>query len=308
MLVALAGGFGGPRLIGGLLDVLAPADITVIGNTGDDLELHGLHISPDLDSVVYRLAGGLNAELGWGLAGETWRAMEALDRYRGQTWFRLGDTDLATHLYRTGRLADGATLSDVTGEIARAWGLEFALLPMSDDRVETRVTVEGEGEIPFQDYFVRLRHGVPISVVRFDGADAARAAPGVIDALASADRVVIGPSNPIVSIGPILSIAEIRAAVVARRDDVVAVSPIIGGSALKGPAEHMLRELGHEASVVGVARIYADLAECLVIDEADAELADQVEAEGVRCVVTKTVMHDPAVAAALARVVVEGRV
>jgi LPPG:FO 2-phospho-L-lactate transferase len=307
MLVALAGGFGGPRLIAGLLDVLPPPEITVIGNTGDDLVRHGLHISPDLDSVVYRLAGALNPELGWGLAGETWRVMDALERYRGENWFRLGDADLATHLYRTQRLADGATLSEVTGEIARAWGLELRVVPMSDDPVGTKVTVDGEGELPFQDYFVRLHHSVPVSAVRFDGADIARPAPGLVDTIAAASRIVIGPSNPIVSIGPILSIAGIRTAIAARRRDVVAVSPIVGGSALKGPAEHLLRELGHEASVVGVARYYADLAGCLVIDEVDADLAPRVEAEGVRCVVTKTVMADRDLAASLARVVVEAR-
>jgi LPPG:FO 2-phospho-L-lactate transferase len=307
MLVALAGGFGGPRLVAGLLDVMPAADITVIGNTGDDVVLHGLHVSPDLDSVVYRLAGALNPDLGWGLTGETWRVMEALERYDVPTWFRLGDADLATHLYRTGRLADGATLSRVTSEIAGAWGLGLDLVPMSDDRVATMVTVDGEGEIPFQDYFVRLRHSVPITAVRFAGAEGARAAPGLTDTIGAATRVVIGPSNPIVSIGPILAVTEIRTAIAARRDDVVAVSPNIGGSALKGPAEHMLRELGHDASVVGVARLYADLAACLVIDETDAELAGKVEAEGVRCVVAKTVMHDRAIAAELARVVVEGR-
>jgi LPPG:FO 2-phospho-L-lactate transferase len=293
-------------MLRGILAATRPGDVTAIVNTGDDVVLHGgLHVSPDLDTVTYTLAGAIDPERGWGLAGESWQAMGALDRYGGNTWFRLGDRDLATHMYRAQRLAEGASLSDVTAEITAAWGLDLRVLPMSDDRVETRVTVEGEGEIGFQEYFVGRQHSVPVTGVRFAGADSARPAPGVLDAIATAERVVICPSNPIVSIGPLLAVPGIRGAVEARRDATVAVSPIVAGAALKGPADRMLVELGHEASVVGVARLYAPLAATLVIDDADADLAAEVEAAGMRCVVTPTVMRTAADAAALAKVVIE---
>jgi len=290
-------------MLRGLVAVVDPSEIAAVVNTGDDIVLHGLHVCPDLDTVTYTLAGAANPDTGWGLVGETWAAMEALERYGGLTWFRLGDRDLATHLYRTQRLAEGATLSAVTAEIGRAWGLGFRLLPMSDQRVETRVTVTGAGEIGFQEYFVARRHDVPVTSVRFDGAASARPAPGVLEALAGADRVVICPSNPIVSIGPVLAVPGIEEAVASRRDATVAVSPIVAGAALKGPADRMLAELGHEPSVVGVARIYAPLAATLVVDEADADLSGAVEAEGMRCVVTPTVMDTPEIAAGLARTV-----
>jgi LPPG:FO 2-phospho-L-lactate transferase len=287
--------------------VVPPPAIAAIVNTADDFTLHGLAISPDLDTVTYTLAGAVNPETGWGLAGESWTVMDTLERYRGQTWFRLGDQDLATHLYRTQRLAEGATLSAVTAEIAEAWGVGVRLLPMTDDRVATRFTVEGEGEIGFQDYFVARRHAVPVTAVRFDGADAAKPGPGVLDALAEAERIVLCPSNPVVSVGPILAVPGVRAAVAERRDDVVAVSPIIAGAALKGPADRLLRELGHESSVVGVARLYAPLAATLVIDQADEALVSAVEAEGVRCVVAPTIMSTVEAAAALARLVLAVR-
>ncbi|MDQ3758016.1 MAG: 2-phospho-L-lactate transferase [Actinomycetota bacterium] len=303
MLVALAGGVGAARMLRGLAAVVAPSQITAVVNTGDDIVLHGLHVSPDLDTVTYTLAGAVNPDTGWGLVGETWAAMEALERYRGATWFRLGDRDLATHLYRTQRLRDGASLSTVADEVARAWGLAIGMVPMSDDRVETRVTIEGEGEVGFQEYFVARRHAEPVEAVRFAGVESARPAPGVLSAVAEAERVVVCPSNPIVSIGPILAVPGVREAVAARRSDVVAVSPIVAGAALKGPADRMMAELGHEPSVVGVARLYAEFASTLVVDEADAALAGEVEAAGMRCVVAPTVMRTAADAAALARTV-----
>ncbi|MGH9165453.1 MAG: 2-phospho-L-lactate transferase [Acidimicrobiales bacterium] len=308
MLTALAGGVGAARILVGLAAVLAPEDICAVVNTGDDVVLHGLHVSPDVDTVIYTLAGAIDPERGWGLADESWSAMEALDRYGGQSWFRLGDRDLGTHLYRTQRLAEQATLSQVTAEIAAAWGLASRLLPMSDERVETRVTVAGPApgtseEIGFQDWFVGRRHGVAVESVRFVGAEDAAPAPGVLDALAGADQVLICPSNPIVSIGPLLAVPGLADAVGARRADAVAVSPIVAGAAIKGPAAHLMAGLGHESSVVGVARLYAPLAATLVVDHADADLAAAVEAEGMTCVVTGTVMHGPAEAAALARVV-----
>lgn len=303
VIVALAGGVGAARMLRGLAAVLPPAEITAIVNTADDIVLHGLHVSPDLDTVTYTLAGAADPAQGWGLTGETWAVMDSLAEYAGSTWFRLGDRDLGTHLYRTQRLRDGAPLSLVTKEIARRWNVEVRLLPMSEQRVETRVTVAGQGEIGFQDYFVAQRHSVEVTAVRFAGIDEARPAPGALEALAHADRVVICPSNPIVSIGPILAVPGIEEAVAARRDDVVAVSPIVAGAALKGPADRMMAELGHQPSVVGVARLYAPFAAALVIDEADRDLAGAVEAEGIRCVITRTVMSTPEAAAALAEVV-----
>src|SRR5206468_8865631 len=225
-----------------------------------------------------------NPETGWGLAGETWQAMAALRAYdASRAWFNLGDLDLGTHLYRTGRLADGESLSVITADIARRWDLRVRLLPMTESEVATRVTVVDEGEIGFQDYFVGRHHDVAVSSVRFAGVESSVAADGVLDALHDASRIVIAPSNPIVSIGPVLAVPGVRDAVVARRDDVIAISPIIAGAALKGPADRLLTELGHEASVVGVARLYRDVAATLVVDSADAALADAVEAEGMRC-------------------------
>lgn len=307
-LTALAGGVGAARMLAGLTAVMAPEDICAVVNTGDDIVLHGLHISPDVDTVIYTLAGAVDPGRGWGLADETWTAMEALARYGGQTWFRLGDRDLATHLYRAQRLAEQATLSQVTAEIARAWGVRSRVLPMSDQRIETRITVAGptpdtSEELGFQDWFVGQRHAVAVQAVRFEGADDAEPAPGVLAAIAEADRVLVCPSNPIVSIGPVLAVPGLREAVAARRDDAVAVSPIVAGAALRGPADRLLADLGHEVSVVGVARLYAPYAATLVVDVADAHLAGAVEAEGVRCVVARSVMHGPAEAAALARTV-----
>jgi len=310
VLVALAGGVGAARLLSGLVAVADPASITAVVNTGDDLSLHGLHVSPDIDTVTYTLAGMDNTETGWGVAGETWHVMEALAAIGGPTWFALGDRDLATHLYRTGRLADGASLSEVTAELAAARGLATRLLPMSDDPVRTKVTVtldDGDHEVDFQHYFVALRHDVAVRAIRFEGAESARPAPGVLDAIAGAELVVACPSNPLVSIAPVLAVPGVAAALAARRPDVVAVSPIVAGAALKGPADRLLAELGHEATVVGVARLYAPWAGTLVIDTADQAMAPLVEAEGLRCVVAPTVMSSAQRAAALGAVVLDAR-
>jgi LPPG:FO 2-phospho-L-lactate transferase len=311
MIVALAGGVGAARMLSGLVSVVDPGRLTAIVNTGDDTVMHGLHVSPDLDTVTYTLAGAINPETGWGRVAETWAAMEELRAYSGGRlgWFNLGDRDLGTHLFRTTRLAEGAPLSQVTSEIAARWELGIRLLPMSDDRVETRVViVEATGqeqEVGFQEYFVGRRHDVPVRSVRLAGVEAARPAPGVLDAIESADQIVICPSNPVVSIGPVLSCGGIGAAVAARRDRTVAVSPIIAGRALKGPADRMLAELGHESSVVGVARMWAPFASALVIDEADAGRAEEVAQAGIHPVVAPTIMSGPEEAAALARVVLE---
>jgi LPPG:FO 2-phospho-L-lactate transferase len=305
-ITVLAGGVGAARMLRGIVAVVDPSTVTAVVNTGDDLVLHGLHISPDLDTITYTLAGAISASQGWGLEGETWNAMAMLgERYGGQTWFGLGDKDLATHLFRTQRRREGATLSEVTTEIVDAWSLGgLRLLPMTDDVVATRITLaEGGEEIGFQEYFVGRRHDVAVSGVRFDGVESATAGPGVVDAIEGAERIVIAPSNPIVSIGPILAVAGVGRALRSRRDDVVAVSPIIAGAALKGPADRLLTELGHESSVVGVARLYAESCSTLVIDTADAHLAGAVEAEGVRALVAPTIMKGPEESAALAKVV-----
>jgi LPPG:FO 2-phospho-L-lactate transferase len=294
-------------MLAGIVQVVEPSEVAAIVNVGDDLELHGLSISPDLDTITYTLAGEINPDTGWGLRDESWQAMDTVRRYGGISWFGLGDRDLGTHLYRTQRRTEGAGLAQVTAEIAAAWGLGLRLLPVTEDRLRTMVTLaEGPDagvEVSFQEYFVQRRHGVPVSAVRFDGAERARPGPGVLEALAQATDVVIAPSNPVVSIDPVLAVPGVRAALQARRDRAVAVSPIVAGAALKGPADRLLTELGHEASVVGVARLYAPLAATLVIDEADAELAGAVEAEGMRAVVAPTVMRTAEVAAALARTV-----
>lgn len=325
MITVLAGGVGAARLLRGMVRAVPASDVTAIVNTADDVILHGLHVSPDLDTVTYTLAEAGNPETGWGLAGETWQAMDALERLGGSAWFRLGDRDLGTHLHRTGRLAAGAGLTAITAEITASWGLELTLLPMTEDRVATMMTLaptdgtrtpadrqadeEASGqasrEVGFQEYFVRLGHSVAVESVRFDGASESLPGPGVLDALADADVVVIAPSNPIVSIGPLLAVPGIAEALRSRRADTVAVSPIVAGAALKGPADRLMRELGHEASVVGVARIYRDIAATLVVDTADAGLAAAVEAEGMACVVTDTIMSSPEVAADLSRRILE---
>jgi LPPG:FO 2-phospho-L-lactate transferase len=311
VLVTLCGGVGAARMLSGLIGVVPPETVTAVVNTGDDTILHGLHISPDLDTVTYTLAGLDNRQTGWGVTGETWTVMDALAELGGESWFRLGDRDLATHLYRTQRLGAGATLSEVTAEIAARRHIAVHLVPVTDDPVRTRLILAqatelgpAGTEVGFQDYFVRLHHDVAVRSVRFAGAETARPAPGVLDALAQAERIVVCPSNPIVSIGPLLAIPGLLPALVPRRDDVVAVSPIIAGAALKGPADRLMTELGAEASVVGVARLYAPWVGTLVVDEADRHHAAAVEAEGVRCVVAPTIMDSPGRAAALARVVV----
>jgi LPPG:FO 2-phospho-L-lactate transferase len=307
----LSGGVGAARMLAGIVQVVPPASVTALVNVGDDETLHGLRISPDLDTITYTLAGAIDRERGWGLGDESWQAMDSLRRYTSSAgrddlgWFNLGDRDLGTHLYRTSRLAEGATLGEVTAEIATAWGLELRLVPITDDPVATRLVSPEAGELAFQEYFVREQHGVAVSSVRFTGADGARPAPEALAALADASAVVIAPSNPIVSIGPVFAVPGIRDAVVARRDRCVAVSPIIGGKALKGPADRLLAELGHEATALGVARIYRDVASVLVVDTVDADLAPAIEAEGMRCVVAPSIMTDPPAAAALARACLE---
>jgi LPPG:FO 2-phospho-L-lactate transferase len=305
MLAALAGGVGAARFLRGLVRVVPPEEVVAIVNTADDDVFHGLYVSPDLDSVTYTLAGAEHPEQGWGLAGETFAAIDAMERYGVPTWFRLGDRDLATHLYRNELLRSGATLSEATERITRSWGLGSRLLPMSDDPVSTRITVRSaEGatiELRMQEWFVRDRTVPPVVSVRFEGAEDAEPAPGVLDTLEHADTVLICPSNPVISIGPILAVPGVREILRRRRARVVAVSPIIAGAPVKGPADRLMQPLGIEVSCVGVARTYADICATLVIDAGDAARAGEVDALGVRAVVAETLMTDARVAAALAR-------
>jgi LPPG:FO 2-phospho-L-lactate transferase len=299
-------------MLSGLVRVVPPDSVTAIVNVGDDTVLHGLHISPDLDTITYTLAGMDNRETGWGVVGESWTVMEELARLGGESWFRLGDRDLATHLFRTERLGAGHSLTEVTASITASRQIAVRLLPVTDDPVRTMLTLAVETElgdagteVAFQDYFVRLHHDVPVRTVRFAGADDARPTPDVMEALAQAEQIVVCPSNPIVSIGPLLAIPGILTALVTRRQEITAVSPIVAGAALKGPAAHLMAELGTEPSVAGVARLYAPWAGTLVIDEADHDSARAVEAEGMRCVVAPTIMDSPERAAALARAVLD---
>jgi len=306
----LCGGVGAARFLAGLVQVVDPTSVTAVVNTADDSVINGLAVSPDLDTVVYTLAGAIDPERGWGLAGETWQAMEGLARYAAVrpagsaaalTWFNLGDRDLATHVYRTTRRDERATLTEITAEIAAAWGLRLRVLPMTDDPVATVLVRPDGSELAFQEYFVRHRHDVEVAAVRFAGADSAAPTPAALAAIAESDVVVIAPSNPLVSIGPLRALAGIDAALAARRERNVAVSPIVGGRALKGPADRMLAELGHEPTVAGVARLYGEIAATLVIDPADAALAPAVEAAGMHPLVVPAVMSTPEAAAALAR-------
>ena len=301
MITVLAGGVGAARYLAGQLLVTPPTDVTAVVNVADDIELHGLHVSPDIDTVIYTLSGAIDPDRGWGLADETWNALSELKALGIDAWFNLGDRDIGTHLFRTTLLREGLSLSDVTARLAAARGLGCRVLPASDQPIETRVTLASGDEVGFQEYFVRLGHNVAISKVRFAGVEAARPAPGVLEAIADADVVVIAPSNPVVSIGPVLAVDGVAEALAARRERTVAVSPIVAGAAIKGPAARMLRELGEESSVVGVARRYRDVAGALVIDEADAELASAVADAGVRAVVAPTIMSSPEAAAELAR-------
>jgi LPPG:FO 2-phospho-L-lactate transferase len=299
----LAGGVGAARFLEGLVQVVPQEDITVISNTGDDEDFFGLRVSPDIDIVIYTLAGAINAETGWGLSGETFHALEALGRFGYETWFGLGDGDMATHVHRTKMLNEGATLSEATRSIVEAFGLRLALLPVSDDRIRTMVETAGGETLAFQEYFVKRRTEDEVRAVRLDGIEMAAPAPGVLDAVLNADIVAIAPSNPIVSIGPLLGVRGVRDALRDTRAKVVGVSPIIGGKTIKGPADRMMASLGMTPTATGVADAYCDFLDVLVIDEEDRELAPAVEATGVRAVVAQTIMRGPAEKRALAEVV-----
>lgn len=296
-IVALAGGVGGAKLADGLAQSLPAEDLTIIVNTGDDFEHFGLSICPDLDTVCYTLAGLANLETGWGLAGESWTALEAAKALGAPGWFGLGDRDLGTHLERTRRLRGGDALSAITADFCRAWGIGPQVLPMSDDPVRTMVQTAA-GELAFQNYFVELRCEPQVHGFRFAGIEAAQPAPGVLAAIAAADLILVCPSNPWVSIGPILGLSGLRAALAAK--PVVAVSPIIGGQAVKGPAAKMFRELGIAPSALAVAEYYGDLLSGLVLDTLDSDQQEAVRELGIITLATASIMQDPGDRARLA--------
>jgi LPPG:FO 2-phospho-L-lactate transferase len=286
--VVLAGGVGGGRFARAVVESVPPADVTVVGNVGDDLEVLGLHVSPDLDSVLYALAGLNDEERGWGRAGETWNALDTVAALGGESWFRLGDRDIGLHLVRTQALRAGRPLSEVTAQLARTLGVETAILPATDDLLRTWI-VTPAGTFALEEWFVARGHRDEVDAVRFEGAETARPAPGVLEAIAAAELILVAPSNPFVSIGPILAVAEIRAALERRRVPAVAVSPLIGGRAVKGPADAMLVRLAGGTSPAHVAGCYSGLIDVLVVDEADT---DAVADLGVQPVVTRTLMRD----------------
>ncbi|HWD95210.1 MAG TPA: 2-phospho-L-lactate transferase [Acidimicrobiales bacterium] len=302
MITVLSGGVGAARLLRALSDVVDPHELVAVVNVGDDLVLHGLTICPDLDTITYTLAGLNNDELGWGLHGESWRVMEELERLGGEAWFRLGDRDLATHLYRSERLRQGATKTQVTHELSAHHQLAVTLLPVTDDPLATEFLTP-EGRLTFQDYFVRRHHDVVVSEIEVVGAAASSLSAEARDAITRATRIVIAPSNPLISIDPILRVPGVRELIRQRQSDVIAVSPLINGQALKGPADRLMRELGHESTVLGVADFYEGLVGTWVIDEADRALADDLRTRGVNVEVTTTIMADPDNARRLAKVV-----
>lgn len=288
----LSGGVGGARFLRGVLPVVDPGNVTIIGNVGDDIEILGLHVSPDLDSVLYALTGLADDERGWGRAGETWNALETVGALDGDSWFRLGDRDLGLHLVRTQLLREGASLSEVTARLATALGLRSALLPATDDPLRTFVETPA-GTFSFQEWFVARGHRDEVDALHYTGSAEAQAAPGVLEALEEAELIVIAPSNPYVSIGPILAVESIRAALVRRRVPCVAVSPLIGGRAVKGPADRMLGRLAGGTGPAAVASCYPDLIDALVIDERDARGGPAEGLPGgVRLVVAQTLMSD----------------
>jgi LPPG:FO 2-phospho-L-lactate transferase len=303
-ILAIAGGVGGAKLALGLARVMPPENLTVVVNTGDDEMFHGLHVSPDLDSVTYALAGLANPDTGWGVAGDSFRTLEALGRLGAETWFGLGDLDFATHIRRTSLLADGLSLSQATATITTHLGIGCAVVPMTDGPVRT-IAITDAGDLAFQEYFVHRGCEPRILDVRFDGADVAQASPAFADALKQADGIIYCPSNPLVSIGPILAVSGVRHAIESFSGPRIAVSPIVGGQALKGPAAKMMEELDEEVNCVGVARRYVGLCDAMVIDDVDRRHVTGVESCGLHAVVTGTIMQTEADKIRLAREIVD---
>jgi LPPG:FO 2-phospho-L-lactate transferase len=301
--IALAGGVGAARFLDGLTRVLPPERIVIIGNTADDAEIHGLHISPDLDTVTYTLAGLADPKRGWGIRGDSFRCLESLGRLGADTWFQLGDRDLAMHIYRTERLRRGASLTDVTREITAVLGVRSQIVPMSDDRVRTRICTPTR-ELEFQTYFVKRRSRDKVISLRFEGAAEASPARGVINAITAAELIILCPSNPFISIGPILAVPGIREALQRKRDRVAAISPIVGGRALKGPAARMMKSMRMRSAASEVARLYADFVGTFVLDVVDQKQATLVERLGMKPIVTNTIMRGLRERKSLARAVV----
>jgi LPPG:FO 2-phospho-L-lactate transferase len=304
MIAVLAGGVGGARFLQGVVQVVAPDEVTAIVNTGDDREFYGLYVSPDVDIVIYTLAGVVDEAHGWGLRDDTYHVMQQLTSYGHDDWFVLGDRDLATHIHRTLRRRQGRSASEIADELRRHFGLRLRVLPMSDDPVATHIQTPA-GLLHFQEYMVRRRCMDEVQGVVFLGSEEARPAPGVLQALAEAEAVLLAPSNPIVSIGSILAVPGVLQALQATRAPIAAVSPIVGGAPLKGPADKLMRGLGAEVSALGVARHYAAFLDLMVIDTCDAALAPAIEALGLRVLVTDTIMRDSAAKARLAREVLQ---
>jgi LPPG:FO 2-phospho-L-lactate transferase len=304
MIVVFTGGTGGTKLVQGLQRILPPEDLTVIVNTGDDLEWWGLHVSPDIDSVLYGLAGMLSKERGWGVEDDSFRCLERMKQLGEPSWFGLGDLDLATHLTRTAMLQQGKTLSEATATLARKFGVRGRVLPMSDDRVATMLDTT-KGTLTFQEYFVRERHQVEVGAVRFEGAERARPAPGVIEAVEQADTIIFAPSNPVTSIGPILAVPGIREALRRTSAPVAAVSPIVGGAAVSGPAGKLMAMMGWGSSIAGVARAYEDFLDVLIVDNADEAEAERLGRDGMRVLCTNTMMRSDEDKRALAEFALE---
>jgi len=304
MITVLAGGVGAAKFLDGLAGVMPPSEITVIANTGDDACFHGLHVSPDIDTVLYTLAGLVDGERGWGVAGDTFHCLDALRRLGEDAWFQLGDRDIALHLRRTRRLREGASLSEAVQEIGAALGAGCRILPMTNDPAPTVVRT-AEGLLAFQEYFVKLGQRPEVLGIDLSAASASSPAPGVLESIEQAEAVILAPSNPFISIGPILAVRGVRGALCNTRAPVAAISPIIGGRALKGPADRMLRSLGFESSAASVAELYSDFLDLFALDHADEALRERIERRGMRALVTQTVMATQEDRKQLARVVLE---
>ena len=301
MILALAGGVGGARFLEGLIRLVPQRNLTVIGNVGDDEEVYGLHVSPDLDIVTYTLAEIVDPVKGWGIRNDTFTCQKALEQYGYGTWFNIGDRDLATQIYRTEQLRKGRSLSEVTAEIAKRLGLKIRLLPATDDDFRTHVVSNGR-HMHFQDYMVRLQTRPRVDRVLFHGSRSARPAKGVLRSIQQADGIIVCPSNPIVSIGAILTVPRIRRALCKARCRIVAISPIIGGKTIKGPADKLMRSLGVEPSVVGVAQVYRDFLDTLIIDRVDRDMEKRIEVLGIKVVITDTIMRSLTDKVRLARI------
>lgn len=305
MITALAGGVGAAKFLTGLVKLVKAEDLTIVVNTGDDIELYGLHISPDVDIVAYTLAGIVDEEKGWGIRGDTFHCLEALKKIGGEAWFNLGDMDLATHMFRTDLLRKGLKLSEVTALITKALGLNVKILPMTDDRFETRI-ITRQGSIHFEEYFVRSGAKDEVLGVEFVGADLAKPSSGVVEAIIDSELVIVCPSNPIVSIGTILAVNGVKEALRQTKARKVAISPIVAGAPIKGPADKLLSGLGFEVSAFSVAKLYADFLDVFVIDVADAAEKKRIEALGIEVAVTNTIMRSLEDKVSLARTVLKG--